>query len=150
MLPSRCGRAGGATRASGPFPAAALWRAAAAATRPSRSARRQLRCAAMDRQQQMERSPPSSAEQQQASAEPHLECFGTGMEVECRLVQDGPPHVPVAGEDPAVVSSSSSNGAAAAATQPRTVEQERGAGKRQHMCLPCADITSHTAAASSS
>lgn len=48
------------------------------------------------------------------------------MEVECRLVQDGPPHVPVPGEDPAIVSSSSSNGAAAAADQQRTVEQERG------------------------
>lgn len=144
MLPSGCGRVAGVARAAGPLPAAALWRAAASAARPSRSARRQLRCAAVDRQQQMERSPPAGAEQQQASVEPHLECFGTGMEVECRLVQDGPPHVPVPGEDPAIVSSSSSNGAAAAADQQRTVEQERGAGKPQlHVFALCGHHQPH-------
>lgn len=29
-------------------------------------------------------------------AEPHLECIGTAMEVECRIVSEGPDHVPVA------------------------------------------------------
>ncbi|PRW56874.1 WAT1-related chloroplastic isoform X1 [Chlorella sorokiniana] len=124
MLPKGCGRVTSAVAAACPLPGAALWRSgSAAAARPSRAGRRQLRCAAMDRQQQMDRAPPTGAAQQQVSVEPHLECFGTGMEVECRIVQDGPPHVPVPGEDPAVVSSSSS---AAAAAQQHTAEQEKG------------------------
>lgn len=127
MLPKACRHVAGAARSAVPLPGAALWRAAAAA-RPGHAARRQLRCAAMDRQQQMDRAPPAGAEQQQAAVEPHLECFGTGMEVECRLVQDGPPHVPVPGEDPAVVSRSSS-AAAATAAQQQPQEQDNGEGQ---------------------
>lgn len=138
MLPKGCGHVAGAARSAGPLPGAALWRAAAAA-RPGRAARRQLRCAAMDRQQQMDRAPAADAEQQQGAVEPHLECFGTGMEVECRLVQDGPPHVPVPGEDPAVVSRSSAAAAAAAQQQPE--EQDKGEG-RGRVAIVCTCLLS--------
>ncbi|EFN57925.1 hypothetical protein CHLNCDRAFT_142001 [Chlorella variabilis] len=71
-----------------------------------RASRHRLSCRAVDsqqQQQQVDRASPAAATAEpaaeQPAAAPHLECFDTGLGVECRIVTDGPEHVPVASPD---------------------------------------------------
>ncbi|KAL4858588.1 WAT1-related protein [Chlorella vulgaris] len=66
--------------------------------RARRRARGFLNTAAKAQQVGDKPEPPATASQEPArrQAEPRLECIGTAMEVECRIVSEGPEHVPVA------------------------------------------------------
>lgn len=137
MLPQGCKAVGGSRSLAHAPRGTALWGSSAGCRR-----RRHLRCAAVDRQQVDSAAAAEAARQQQTAAEPHLECFGTGMEVECRLVQEGPPHVPVPGEEPVAV---------AAAVQQQPQQQEQGEGHTRlcpraclpHTCLFCWQAREH-------
>lgn len=63
--------------------------------RARRRARGFLNTAAKAQQVGDKPEPPAAAPARR-QAEPHLECIGTAMEVECRIVSEGPDHVPVA------------------------------------------------------